>query len=234
LALPPEATNQAFLREVDEELRRDQLAGFWERYGRWLVVAVAAALLAFAAFLYWQHRRAQDAGAEGEKLQSAYDALAENQPAKAAAPLAALAGSGRDGYRALALFTQADVLLQRNDLKGAAAKFAAVAADADLPPAFRDLALVRQTSAEFDTLAPQQVIDRLRPLAVAGNPYLGSAGELTAVAYLRQGRRDLAGRLYGQIAAGADVPETIRQRSIQMAGLLGVDAVRQGKDPSKQ
>jgi hypothetical protein len=234
LALPPEATNQAFLREVDEELRRDQLATFWERYGRWLIVAILVGLAAFGGWLYWQHRQAEAAGAEGEKLQAAYDALAQDNPGKAAQPLQELAGSSRDGYRALALFTQADVLLQKNDLKGAAAKFAAVAADADQPAAFRDLALIRQTSAEFDTLQPQQVIDRLRPIAVADNAYLGSAGELMAVAYLRQGRRDLAGRMYGQVAAGRDVPETIRQRSIQMAGLLGVDAVRQGKDSPKQ
>lgn len=226
MAVPP-ATNETFLREVDEELRRDQMTGFARRYGVWIVVALVLGLALFGGYLYWQHRQGVRAGEDGEKLQRAYDALAANRPADAAKPLGELAASSSDGYRPLAQFTQADILLQRDDLKGAAAKFAVIAGDKAVAPAFRDLALIRQTAAEFDTLPPQQVIDRLRPMAVPGNAYLGSAGELVAVAYLRTGRRDLAGRLFGQIAQGEDVPGSIRQRAVQMAGLLGVDAIKQ-------
>jgi hypothetical protein len=223
LALPPK-TDETFLREVDEELRRDQLAGFWTKWGLWVAVALVAALAALAGFLYWQHRQTEAAGIEGEKLQAAYDSLGANNVAAASKSLAELAGSNRDGYRALAQFTQADVLLQKNDLKGAAAKFAAIAADASLAKPFRDLALIRQTSAEYDTLKPQVVVERLRPLAVPGGPWLGSAGEMVAVAYIRQNQRPQAGTLFGQIARDPGVPETIRQRAVQMAGVLGVDA----------
>jgi len=222
LALTPQ-NNEAFLREVDEELRRDRLAGFWERWGRWLIIGTVIGLAAFGAFLFWQHRARVAAGEEGERMQTAFDALAANKPADAGKPLAELAGSGRDGYRALALFTQADILLQKQDLRGAAAKFAAIAADQSQPAAFRDLASVRQSMAEFDTAKPQVIVDRLRPIAVPGNAYFGSAGELLGVAYMRQGRRDLAGPLFAQVAKEKDVPETIRQRVVQMAGLLGVD-----------
>jgi hypothetical protein len=47
---------------------------------------------------------------------------------------------------------------------------------------------------------------------------------MTAIAHLRANRRDLAGTMFGQIAKAEDVPESIRQRAVQMAGLLGVDA----------
>ncbi len=224
MALPPK-TDEAFLREVDEELRRDQLAGFWTNWGVWVAVGVVAALAALAGFLYWQHRDGEAAGVEGEQLQVAYDALGANNAAAAAKPLTELAKSNRDGYRALAQFTQADVLLQKNDLKGAAAKLGAIAADSSLAKPFRDLALVRQTSAEFDTLKPQIVVERLRPLAVPGGAWLGSAGEMVAIAYLRMNQRQQAGTMFGQIARDATVPDTIRQRAVQMAGVLGVDAV---------
>lgn len=219
MALTPQ-NSEAFLREVDDELRRDQALSVWRRYGRMIVAAIVVALLAFAAFLFWQHRREQAAGREGERLQQAYDALAAKDPAAAAQPLAALAGSDRDGYRVLATFTAADVLLQKNDLKGAAAKFASVANDASVAPPFRDLALIRQTSAEFDQLKPEVVVERLRTLAAAGNPWLGSAGELVAAAYLRQGRRDLAGQVYARIAGDENAPRSLRQRAVQMAGVL--------------
>lgn len=224
MAVPPK-TDEAFLREVDEELRRDQMTSFWTRYGRWLIGAVVLGLVIFAGVLYWRYSRIEAAGRAGEQLQQAYDALGEKRPAAAAKPLEALAASDLDGYRAVAKFTQADVLLQKDDLKGAAVKFGEVAADASLAQPFRDLALIRQTSAEFDTLKPDVVVDRLRSLAVKGNPWFGSAGELVAAAYLRMNRNDLAATLFGQIAREEGVPPTIRQRAVQMAGVLGVDAV---------
>ncbi|MFS0773652.1 tetratricopeptide repeat protein [Sphingomonas sp. 1P08PE] len=232
MALSPES-NEAFLREVDDEVRRDQLTSFWKRWGLWIGAAVVLGLAAFGAYLFWQHRQRETAGQEGEQLQAAFDALGTGQAAKATPILAELAGSSRDGYRALAKFSQADVLLRANDLKGAAAKFAEVANDAGLAQPFRDLALIRQTAAEYDTLRPQVVVDRLLPLAVPGNPWLGSAGEMVALSQLRLGQRGPAGQLFGQIARDEGAPESIRQRAVQMASVLGVDATP-AKSPLNQ
>jgi hypothetical protein len=233
LAVTPQ-NNEAFLREVDEELRRDQAIAFWKRFGRWIAVGIAVFLAAFGGFLLWQHHGQSVAGDQGEQLQKAFDSLGENKEAAAKPELDALAGSKIGGYRAMAQFTQADLLLQKNDLKGAAAKFAAIAADQSLAQPFRDLALVRQTSAEYDTLQPQAVIDRLRGLAAKGNPWFGSAGEMVAVAYLRMGRKDMAGKLYGEIGSDDTVPASLRQRAVQMAGVLGVDAVKQTEEKKAQ
>lgn len=233
LALTPQ-TNEAFLREVDEELRRDQAVQFWTRYGRWLIGAVVLGLAIFGGVLFWQNQRQQQAGVQGEELATAFEKLGTGDDKAAAAPLAAMAGSGIGGYRSLARFTQADVLLQKNDLKGAAAKFAEVANDTSAAKPFRDLALIRQTYAEFDTLKPQTVIDRLKPLAVKGQPWFGSAGELVAVAYLQLRKNREAGALFGEIARDQKLPESLRQRAVQMAGVLGVDAVVQVEEKKPQ
>ncbi|MDQ1156455.1 hypothetical protein QE385_000782 [Sphingomonas sp. SORGH_AS 950] len=222
------------MSEVDDELRCDRLTRFWTRWGLVVGAAILIGLAAFGGYLYWQHRQHQAAGVDGEQLQSAYDALAQNDTKTADAKLKTLAGSNVDAYRALAEFTQADILLQRDDLKGAAARFAAIAGDNSLAQPFRDLALVRQTMAEYDTMKPQAVVARLGTLAVPGNAWFGSAGEMVAVAYLRMNKRAEAGRLFGQIASDKDVPDTLRQRAVQMAGVLGVDAVGQSEDTKTQ
>lgn len=233
MALTPQSS-QAFLSEVDDELRRERLTSFWTRWGLVVGAVILIGLAAFGGYLYWQHRQHEQAGADGEQLQAAYDALGQNDVKTAQAKLAPLGNSDVDAYRALASFTQADILLQRNDLKGAAARFAAIANDASLAQPFRDLALIRQTMAEYDTLKPEAVIARLRGMAVPGNAWFGSAGEMVAVAYLRQNKRAEAGRLFGQIASDKDVPDTLRQRAVQMAGVLGVDAVGQSEDTKTQ
>lgn len=230
MALSPNS-NEAFLREVDEELRKDQALHVWHNYGRWIIAAVIAGLLAFAGFLYWQGHSDGRRGEEGEKFKAAFKALSENKVQETEAPLKALAASSSEGFSAMARFTQADILLQKNDLKGAAAIFAGIAGDSGFAQEFRDLALIRQTSAEYDTLKPEQVVDRLKGIAVKGNSWFGSSGELVAIAYLRQGKRGDAGKLFGEIAKDESVPRSIRQRAVQMAGLLGVDAiVDQGED----
>lgn len=222
--------NQAFLREVDEELRRDQLASALTRYGRWLIAAVVLGLVAFGGVLLWRNHQRDAAGAAGEQLQQAFDDLGNNRLAAASAALAPVAASRAPGYRAVAAFAKADIQLQKKDATGAAATFAGIAADPSNAQPFRDLALIRQTSTEYDTLKPRVIVDRLKPLAVPGNPWFGSAGEMVAAAYVRMNRRDLAGALFGQIASDETVPDSLRQRAVQMAGSLGIDAVGQNEE----
>ena len=225
MARPPAtAADEAFLREVDEGLRRDQIAAAARRWGRIAIVAVGLALAALGGFLYWQHRGEQRRGVEGEQLQAALEDFDAGRTRQAATALAPLEQAGADGTRASARLAQAELLLGNSDMKGALARFGAIADDGALAQPFRDYATLRRTAIEFDTLPPQQVIERLQPLTVSAKPWFGSAGEMTAIAYLRQNRRDLAGRLFGQVARADGVPDSIRQRAVQMAGLLGVDA----------
>ncbi len=233
MAVTPE-TNEAFLREVDEELRRDQMARMGRRYGLLLGGAIALGLAIFGGILLWQNHIRQVAGTQGEQFGLVFEKLGSGDEKATAKPLADLASADIAGYRAMARFTQADLLLQKNDLKGAAAKFATIANDTGIGQPLRDLALVRQTSAEFDELAPQKVIDRLKPLVTDGGPWLGSAGEMVAIAYLRMGKAAQAGALFGKIARDERVPESLRRRAVQMAGTLGVDAVDQSEEKKPQ
>lgn len=224
MAVTP-AENDAFLREVDEELRRDQITGFWKTYGKWVAVAIGLGLVLFGGYLWYRNHQQEQAGLEGERLSVALDQLTTNQDAKARPALDALAASKRPGYSASARLALADIAMQKDDAKGAAAQYGAIAADTRLARPFRDLALVRQSAAQFDVVPPAETIARLKPLAVAGNPWLGSAGEMVAVAYLRQNDQASAGRMFALIAGDRRVPRSIRSRAVQMAGILGIDAV---------
>ena len=119
---------------------------------------------------------------------------------------------------------EAGVALGKDDFSGAAKIYGEVASDTSVPQPWRDLALIRQTAAEFDSIKPELVVTRLRPLAAKGNPWFGSAGEMVAAAYLKMGKAELAGKMFADIGKDENVPETIRSRAVQMAGSLGVDS----------
>jgi hypothetical protein len=230
LASTPDKSEEAFIREVDEELRRDQLGQLWRRWGRTAIVVVVLALVALAGVFYFQNLNQRAADKQGEQYDAALKALGGNDAKTAIPALDTLSQSGGIGYRAMARFAEADALVAKQDTKGAVAKLSAISGDTALPQPFRDRAVVQQTSIEFDAIKPEVVISRLKGLAVPASPWFGTAGEMVAAAYLKQGRRDLAGKMFGQLAQSTGfVPDSIRQRAVKMAGVLGVDAIDQSE-----
>lgn len=224
MAQTPDSPNEAFLREVDENLRRDQMEEFAKRHGVWLIAAVVLFLVAIGGYLFWQKKQQENASAQSEELMSIYNDIGAGKTDAAKKKLEPLQEAGSGVVRSLALLTEAAIALDSNDRDTALAKYRAVSGDKGIPQPYRDLALVRATTIEFDKLKPEEVISRLEPMTKPGNPWFGSAGELTAMAYIKQGKNEQAGRLFAAIAADKQVPETIRSRAVQIAGTLGVDA----------
>lgn len=223
------AQQEVFLREVDDALRQDEALDMAKRYGKPALAVIAAGLLGLAGYLWWDHQQTQQAGERGEQLVKALDALDAGNVAAGDKQLAPLA-EGETASAVAAKLLRAGIAMEQGRDAEAAKLFAAVAADDGAPQPYRDLATVREIAATFDSLPPQQVVDRLKPLAVPGNAWFGPAGELVAFAYMKQGRNDLAGPLFAKIARDAESPESLRSRTRQMAGLLGVDAI---DDPQK-
>ncbi|SCW82280.1 hypothetical protein SAMN02927924_03125 [Sphingobium faniae] len=231
MALTPQ-NSEAFMREVDDAVRQDRLLTFWQRFGRWIVVVVVVGLAAFGGWLYWQHHSKTQSEAVSEKMDNVLStAMGGGTPD--AGELDALAQADQPGYRASAQLIKAGAAARKGDAKAATALYQAMAQDKSLDQPYRDLALIRQTSLEYESLKPQQVIDRLKPLAVEGAPWFGSAGEMVAIAYMKMGKRDMAGPLFAAMAKDRNVPESIRSRARQMAGLLGIDAVETPADGSE-
>jgi hypothetical protein len=225
LAVQKAAEQDIFFREVDDALRQDKMSGFFKRYGIPVIAGVVILLAALAGYLWWDHDRKQALGQHGEELTKALDQVEAGNADAAKKQLDTLAAEADDGSGTAARLLLAGVALEQGRQADAVKGFAAVAADTSAPKPLRDLALVREIAANFDAMPPQQVVDRLKPLAIPGNPWFGSAGELTGLAYLKQGKVNLAGPLFASIARDKDSPESLRRRARQLAGLLGVDAV---------
>lgn len=213
------------MREVDEAVRTDEVTGALRKYG-WQVGAVAVlGLLAFAGYLYWDARNEAALERQSEQLIQALDELEAGNLPQADEELAAIDGEVSPAAKASANMMRAAIALQQGRLDDALAFYEQIVADENVAQPTRDAALLRLVTANYDNMEPQAVIDRLGPLAVAGNAWFGSAGELVAHAYLDQNKPDMAGPLLVAISQDEDVPESLRARSLLLAGRYGFDAI---------
>lgn len=213
------------MREVDDALREDQMASAVKRWGVPVGVAVVVALAGLGGGLWWKSHQDGIAQDRAIALTRAIDQIEGTRTDLAGATLDPIAKGDAEGSATVAKLIQAGIAMQAGKPADAAKIYDAVAADAKAPAPLRDLATVRGTAALFDTLKPDAVVTRLKPLAVPGNAWFGPAGEMLALAYLKQGNTAQAGTLLGAIAKDKDVPDTLKARSRQMAGLLGFDSI---------
>jgi hypothetical protein len=225
LAIRRAAEQDVLMREVDEAVRQDEAAEFARRHGKTILIVVVLALVAFGGWLVWRDHRESQLEKGSERFVEALDQLEAGRTKQADASLATIARDGTPAAAAGARLLQAGEMIAKGNDAQAATTLFALADDKDAPQAYRDLAAVRGVSAAFDTMKPEEVIARLKPLAKPGNPWFGSAGELVAMAYLKQGKKDLAGPLFAAIAKDEQAPRSMRSRARQMAGMLGYDAV---------
>lgn len=219
------AEDEVFMREVDDAVREDQLAQFAKKFGVPLLVLIVAGLAVLGGWLWWQDSHETARAQHSEELVRAIDRVNEGSLDTAAKALDPVIKDGDDGTKAAAQMLRAGVAMEQGRTAEATRMFAAISADDSAPQPFRDLATIRETAINFDSLKPDEVVSRLKTLATPGNPWFGSAGELVGLAYLKQGKPDLAGPLFAEIAKDEDQPDSLRARARQLSGLLGVDAI---------
>ena len=201
-----------FLREIDEEVRRDKAADVWKKYGNLVIVLLVFLVAAVGGWRFWQYRQEQAAQAISEKLEGALKASRDNRGEEAEKTLADLTGQGHDGYRLVARMRLAAEAARRDPADGAKA-FDALANEAGLEPVMRDLARVRSAMLKVDTAPYAEMRAALEPLATPAGTWRHTAREILGISALRAANMDDAGRWFDQIVVDPQAPQGLRQRA---------------------
>lgn len=213
-------SDDSFIREVNEELRQDQLKTLWQRYGAIAIGAVAVVILATAAYVgyeYWSTTRANQAG---DTFAQALELSEQGDTEGALQLLSELEEGGYGAYPMLAQLRAAGVLADAGQPQEAIAKFDAVASDGSIPEAIRDMARLRAAFLLVDHGSYADVAARAEPLTAEGNAMRHSAREALALSAWKEGDRDNALALFEQIINDAQAPASTRQRAEMMAELI--------------
>ena len=200
--------SDSFIDEVTDAVRRDRLFALMRRWA-WLAVLLVVLLVGGAAFREWRQAQARDAAeARGDALLAAVEAgdpeavLAVGAEGPTAAVVALLAAAAAD------------------DPEAALPRLQAVASDPELPPRYRDLAVLRSV-----LLTPEApVAERrgaLEAIAAPGAPYRLLAEEQLALLLVEEGEGDAAIARLEAILEDAEATEPLRARAQQLIVALG-------------
>lgn len=202
-------------REIDEELRRDNLQQLWTRYGKYIIGLAVLAILATAAVMGWREYQLRQREAESVRYMAALDLARQGKNAEAAEAFAVLAQAS-SGRAALAQLEEAAARVQIGDVPAAIAVYDRLAGDSSADPIFRDIATLLAARYSLDKGDPQAVVARLQPLTNATSPWHGLALELTALAEFKAGDKAKARADFELLAKDNSVSQGVRQRASEM------------------
>ncbi|ARP66758.1 hypothetical protein A9K65_027970 [Mesorhizobium sp. WSM1497] len=213
-------SDDSFIREVNDEIRREQAQALWDRFGPALIVVAVLVVLGTAAFVgyrYWDETRANRSGdAFSQALKLANDG--KNDEA-----LTALDQLEKDGYGAYPLLARmrgATVKANKGDVPAAVKDFDEVAADTAIPQSIRDMARLRAALLLVDHGSFADVSSRVEALTSDTNTLRHTAREALGLSAWKEGKTQDALKLFDQIAADDGAPRNTRERATLMSELI--------------
>jgi hypothetical protein len=207
-------------REVDEEIRQDNLKALWDRYGIYVLGACIGIVLAVAGLKGWEYYQRSTAEAAGARYIEAIDLAEGGKTAEAEAIFAEMAEGAPAGYATLARFQRAASLVARGDKDGAVTEYVRLANDGSLSDLLRGLANVRAAVILIDIGSRDDVDARLSRLNTRDNPWRNTARELLGLAAYKSGDVGAADRLYNEIVGDPAAATNVKQRAQVMLSLL--------------
>jgi len=206
-------------KEIDEDLRRENFARLWQRYGYYVIGFLIVVVIATGVAVAWRQYQARVRADEGERYQVALELLHQGKVKEASNAFATLAeASGRRGV--LARFEGAGILVHNGDKAGAVARYNAITADASVDQQFRDLATILSVQNSLVSGDSKRLIEQLQPLAAGAGPWQPSALEMTALAQLKTGDKKAAAATYRRLSDNRAAPQGMRTRAAEMVAAL--------------
>ena len=205
-------------QEIDEELRRENFAKLWQRYGSYLIALAVVIVLATGAVAGWRQYQLTQRQAEGARYTLALDLARQGKDKDASEVFGEITRQAGAGRAMLARFEAASLKAKAGDVKDAVAQYQVLAADPSIDPVYRGLATLLWAQHQLKDGDPKAIIEALAPLTGLANPWHPSALELTALAQLKAGNKEEALATYQRLADDPGAPRGLRARAAEIVG----------------
>lgn len=212
--------NDPLLRELEEEMRREQYAKLWERYGYYFIGLAVAVVALVGGVKAWESYSLARAEAVGAEYQAAVSLAASGKTEDAAKAFEAITSGGPGGYAALAALSEAGAYLKLDKRTEALAIFDRLADDRSTDPLLASYARLQAASLRLGEADFTEMENRLKPLTSDDSSWRYVARELLGTAALKAGRLDEARTILSPLLADPGLSRGAAERINRlMAGI---------------
>ena len=211
--------DDSFIREVNEELRSDQMRLIWKRFGRVLIGAAVLVVLGTIGKVGYDYWRDREASASGDQFLAALTLAREGKNEEALTALTNLEKDGFGSYPVLARMRAAS-LTAETDVPGAIAAFSAIAKDTSVPQALRDAARLRAAYLLVDTGTYEQVSAEAEQLATPQDALRQSAREVLGLSAYKHEDYKRAKEWFEAILNDSEAPRNLANRAQMLLDLI--------------
>ena len=205
--------DDSFIREVNDELRSDQMRTIWKRFGRVLIGIAVLIVVGTAGKVGYDYWHKMSSSASGDEFLAALNLARENKPDEALAALDDLEKEGYGSYPVLARLRGASITAQKGDTEAAVAAFSEVGKDTSVPAALRDAARLRAAYLLIDTGSYEQVSAEAEALSTPQHALRHSAREVLGLSAFKAGDKAKAKEWFEQITSDSESPRNLANRA---------------------
>lgn len=208
--------SDAFIREVDEDLRQKQLNSLWKKYGKFIIgIAIGIVVIVGGRAIYYnvvESKYIEQATAFSNALKSEAGSIST--------ALDPLLTGDVDGYEIIAAFKKAELAVNDGNDAAAAEIFDQFIASSTVPQIYKDLAAVQASLLVIDTETTDQIRSRLALILNGDSGYRYLAEELVALSELRSGDVDGASTRFKALTENLEVSGSIKARVEQYLSII--------------
>lgn len=220
--------NDALLREVDEELRREQLEKLWQKYGGYAFIVALLIVVGVGGTKWLEARRQAAAEAAGASYSAAIDALKADKPEDALKTLGGLATQGPVGYAQLAQLQLAGAALKAGKTADALKSLEEIGKNTSADRLLRGFAQLQAASLRLGEADFTEMQNRLNSLTGESSPYKVSARELLGFAAFKAGKLEEARKLLEPLLIDPNATRAIQDRiKVVMAEITAAELAKE-------
>ena len=223
-------------REVEQDMRREQLAQYWRKYGLYVIAVALLIVLGVGGYQGWTWWQRTQMSSDGAAFVQASALQQNGQRDAAAQTFSKLAEDGAGAYPALSQLRLAAISAAKGETDAAVKAYDQVAANTD-DAMLKGFARVQAATLLVDTAPPAEMEKRIGDMPDEAGPWRHSARELLALSAFKADQNEKARTLYQKVLGDGETPGPMRRRAQMMLSLLdspGASAAQGAATPSAQ
>ena len=222
--------DDSFLRDVENEIRRERMEKVWKQYGTFILIGATAIVIGVLGYQFWSAQKQAAAEDSGARYEAALELVKEKKDGSALTEFQKLTTDGAGGYRALADLQAAGLLVKEGKKAEALAAYDGLAGNNRADSLLRAFARLQAAGLRLGEADFTEMENRLTPLMGDKEPWRFNARELLGVAAYRAGRASEARTVLAPLLVDPATPEGVQERAqIVLAQIAAAELAEKAK-----